>query len=119
MENYIFDIDIDQIGCDGIVVDEELGEVSLYFIAPKSLLRGNFPDANHAEIRVDYPIAHPEAIYATASMSPTKEINGVFTDYDWNYISSTASEIEKLMKLAEREGYSYKNGRNIASGLSD
>ena len=60
------------------------GTTTLYFIAPKEWLGGLYPEAVSAEIGVEYPVAHPEAIYATVMMSPTKATkNDSVEDYDW------------------------------------
>lgn len=75
--------------------------VTLYFFAPKEWLGGLYPEAISAEISVEYPVAHPEAIYATVMMSPTRVTdNNSVEDYDWYDIVLLPTEIEQLMDLA-------------------
>ena len=80
MKGYTFEFDISKVMFDEQYKSDEYETVTLYFFAPKEWLGGLYPEAISAEISVEYPVAHPEAIYATVMMSPT--------------------EIEQLMDLA-------------------
>lgn len=104
MVEFEFSFDIDKVKFEERFVNDELETVTLYFIAPKEWLGDLFPEAVHATISVEYPIAHPEARYASVMISPTKEnSDGGFEDYEWGYIIALPEEIEALMILAEKE----------------
>lgn len=103
MKGFIFDFDISKVEFEERYENKEYETVTLYFMAPKEWLNGNFPEAVHSEISVEYPIDHPEAIYATVMMSPTKtDTDGNSEDYDWFDITLLPSEIELLMDLANK-----------------
>lgn len=80
----------------------EYGTTTLYFIAPKELLCGRYPEAISAEISIEFPTNIPEARYAGVSLSPTKydAENDSYTDYDWFDVDLSYEDIEKLMDLA-------------------
>ena len=103
MKGYTFEFDINKVMFDEQYKSNEHETVTLYFFAPKEWLGGRYPEAISAEISVEYPIAHPEAIYATVMMSPTRvnENDGV-EDYDWYDIVLLPSEVEQLMDLASK-----------------
>lgn len=104
MVEFEFSFDIDKVKFEERFVNDELETVTLYFIAPKEWLGDLFPEAVHATISVEYPIAHPEARYASVMISPTKEdADGSFEDYEWIEIIALPEEIEALMILAEKE----------------
>lgn len=104
MVEFEFIFDIDKVKFEERFVNDELETVTLYFIAPKEWLGNLFPEAVHAEISVEYPIAHPEARYASIMISPTKEDkDGCFEDYEWCDLTASPEEIESLMILAEKE----------------
>ncbi len=104
MVEFEFSFDIDKVKFEERFVNDELETVTLYFIAPKEWLGDLFPEAVHATISVEYPIAHPEARYASVMISPTKEnSDGGFEDYEWGDIIGLPEEIEALMILAEKE----------------
>lgn len=100
----VFSFDINKVKFEERFVNDELETVTLYFIAPKEWLSVLFPEAVHATISVEYPIAHPEASYASLMISPTKEdADGGFEDYEWCDLIALPEEIEALMILAEKE----------------
>lgn len=104
MAEFEFSFDINEVKFEERFVNDELETVTLYFIAPKEWLGNLFPEAVHAEISVEYPIAHPEARYASIMISPTKEDeDGCFEDYEWCDLTASPEEIESLMILAEKE----------------
>lgn len=104
MVEFEFSFDIDKVKFEERFINDELETVTLYFIAPKEWLGDLFPEAVHATISVEYPIAHPEASYASVMISPTKEdADGGFEDYEWCDLTALPEEIEALMILAEKE----------------
>lgn len=104
MVEFEFSFDINEVKFEERFVNDELETVTLYFIAPKEWLGNLFQEAVHAEISVEYPIAHPEARYASIMISPTKEDeDGCFEDYEWCDLTASLEEIEALMILAEKE----------------
>lgn len=103
MKGYTFEFDISKVMFDERYENKEYETVTLYFFAPKEWLGESYSEAISAEISVEYPITHPEAIYATVMMSPTRvtENDGV-EDYDWYDIVLLPSEVEQLMDLAAK-----------------
>ena len=81
---------------------KEYGTTTLYFIAPKDILDGKYPEAEYAEISVEFPMNNPEARYATVEFSPTRYIeeDESYSDYDWYEVDVPYEEIEELIKLA-------------------
>ena len=86
-------------------IDEEYGTTTLYFIAPKEMLNGKYPEAESMEISIEYPTDHFEACYASVEFSPTKydEENDCYTDYEWFDVDMSYEDIEALIELAEKE----------------
>ena len=84
-------------------INEELGIMTLYFIAPKDLFEDIDEDAESVEISIECPTEYISADYATVECSPTKyfEEDGCYVDYDWREISLPYEEIEAFIKLAE------------------
>lgn len=104
MVEFEFSFDIDKVKFEERFINDELETVTLYFIVPKEWLGDLFPEAVHATISVEYPIAHPEASYASVMISPTKEdADGGFEDYEWCDLTALPEEIEALIILAEKE----------------
>lgn len=104
MVEFEFSFDIDKVKFEERFINDELETVTLYFIVPKEWLGDLFPEAVHATISVEYPIAHPEASYASVMISPTKEdADGGFKDYEWCDLTALPEEIEALIILAEKE----------------
>lgn len=103
MKGYTFEFDISKVMLDEQYKSDEHETVTLYFFASKEWLGGQYSEAISAEISVEYPIAHPEAIYATVMMSPTRVTeNDSVEDYDWYDIVLLPSEVEQLMDLATK-----------------
>lgn len=110
MKGYTFEFDISKVMFDEQYKSDEYETVTLYFFAPKEWLGGLYPEAISAEISVEYPVAHPEAIYATVMMSPTRVTdNNSVEDYDWYDIVLLPTEIEQLMDLAMKALLNYQN----------
>ena len=86
--------------------NEELGTTTLYFIAPKEMLKkliptNDYPEAISMEISIEFPTEHIESHYADVCVSPTKEeIEGCTEEYDWYDIDLPYNEIEELIDLA-------------------
>lgn len=79
------------------------GNTTLYFIAPKEMLKTmmikDCSEAVAMEISIELPTNHIEAAYASVCVSPTNEDG---EDYDWYDIDLPYDEIEELIKLAEK-----------------
>lgn len=79
---------------------------SLYFIAPKEILEDKYREDSEietAEILIEYPLAAETlgeaAENAICSISPTKEVDGVSTDFDWYDVLLDENTIKALIKL--------------------
>lgn len=77
---------------------------SLYFIGPKEILDDKYKkdtDVESAEILIEYPLAadtvEEAAEEAVVSISPTKEVDGVSTDFDWYEVYLDATTIKALI----------------------
>ncbi len=84
---------------------EEYETTTLYFIAPKEMLKTfipttNYPEAISMEISIEFPREHIEALYADVCVSPTRKVEGGTEDYDWCDIDLPYNDIEELIKLA-------------------
>ena len=83
------------------------GSCVLWFTVPKEILEelfpNKYPDAENAEISLEFPTLELEAGNATVKISPTKyyEDEESYTDYDWCEIDIPLDEIEALIKLAK------------------
>ncbi len=84
------------------------GETVLYFTAPKELILGDYPEAVSIEISIEFPTDHAEAEYATVEISPTRyvEEDDGYEDYDWREIIIPNEEINALIELARKAGWS-------------
>lgn len=88
--------------------NNEDNETVLYFIAPKELILGDYPDAVSMEISVEFPTDHAYAEYATVEVSPTRYIeeDDYYEDYDWSDFSLSNEDIDALIELARQAGWS-------------
>lgn len=82
------DIDISKIEFEEAYDNAPFQEYTLYFIAPKDLVKDKYPEAEHYTISL-------ELTTRTAMMSPTK--NGI--DYDWSDVELDNDTIDKLICL--------------------
>lgn len=86
--------------------DDGEGTTTLYFIAPKEMLKTtmikDYPEAVAMEISIELPTNNMEARYAGVSVSPTRyvEEDDGYEDYDWYDIYLPYDEIEELIDLA-------------------
>ena len=86
---------------------ETYGTTTLYFIAPKEMLKEfiptkSYPDAISMEISIEFPTNHIEANHANVCVSPTREDENGTEDYEWHDVNIPNDEIEGLIKLAKR-----------------
>ena len=77
-------------------IDEYYESITLYFIGPKEMVVGNYPEAESTTISVEFPINSPHSENATVMISPTKD----GSDYDWSDAYFPEDEIDKLIKYA-------------------
>ena len=85
-------IDISKVKFEEAYDNTPFEEYTLYFIAPKDLVKGKHPEADHSTISL-------ELRTRTAMISPTK--NG--TDYDWYDIELEPDTIDKLIAMQEEK----------------
>lgn len=88
--------------------DEDYRTTTLYFIAPKEMLKtfiptNDYPEAIAMEISIEFPANHIEANYGDVCVSPTREVDGGTEEYDWYDIDLPYDEIEELIKIAMKE----------------
>ena len=93
----------------GILLAIAIGlTVTGYFIIDKKTLEllkpGQYPEAEHGEISVEYPINHPEVPYATCMISPTKD----GSDYDWSDYLFCNEIVTKLIDEIEKHIHAVK-----------
>ena len=88
--------------------NQDDGDTVLYFTAPKEMLWGDYPEAVSMEISVEFPTDHAEAAYANVEISPTRyvEEDDGCEDYDWRECSLPDVEINELIQLARKAGWS-------------
>lgn len=82
------DIDISKIKFEEDYDNELFDEHTLYFIAPKDLVKDKYPEAEHSTISL-------ELTTRTTMISPTKD--GM--DYDWSDIEFDNDIIDRLIEL--------------------
>lgn len=102
----IVDAMIHQISFEESVINCNSNTKSLYFIAPKEILEDKYREDSEietAEILIEYPLAAETlgeaAENAICSISPTKEVDGVSTDFDWYDVLLDENTIKALIKL--------------------
>lgn len=83
-------LDISKVKFEEAYDNTQFEEYTLYFIAPKDLVKDKHPEADHSTISL-------ELRTRTAMISPTK--NG--TDYDWSDIELEPDTIDKLIAMQE------------------
>ena len=81
-------IDISKIEFEEAYDNAQFEECTLYFIAPKDLVKDKHPEAEHSTISL-------ELTTRTTMISPTK--NGM--DYDWYDVELDNDTIDKLIAL--------------------
>lgn len=86
--------------------DRDDGTTVLWFVAPKEMLNGKYPEAESMEIQIECPTEYISASYANVMFSPTKydEDEESYVDYDWFDVYMSEEDIEELIKIAEESG---------------
>jgi hypothetical protein len=88
MMNENMKLDISKIEFEEAYDNEPFEEYTLYFIAPRDLVKDKHPEAAHSTISL-------ELRTRTAMISPTKD----GTDYDWSDIKLDNDTIDRLIAL--------------------
>lgn len=87
-----------------MVINRIMGETTLYFVAPKEMLDTlyplDYPEADSAELSLEFPIGRVNVDNAVCSLSPT--LCG--EDYDWNDIELSRKTIKKLIRASRKGG---------------
>ena len=88
---------------------KEYGTTTFYFVAPKEMLNGKYPEAETMEISIELPTNNMDARYASVMFSPTKyyEEDG-YVDYDWFDAEMPYEDVEALIKLAEEHRFTIR-----------
>lgn len=87
---------------------EDYHTTTLYFTAPKEMLKrfipvNDYPEAVSMEISIEFPEEHIEANHADVCVSPTRlVVDGATEDYDWYDVDIPYDEIDELILLAEK-----------------
>lgn len=84
-------------------ISEEHDTTTLYFSLPSDVLEGKYPEAESAELSIEYPSASPYAENATIMISPTKNTGSEISDYDWQDVSLDMDIVQRLINKAEKE----------------
>lgn len=97
-------MNMEQIKLDEKFCSKDWGSTTLYFTAPKEMLKEFveneiFPEAVSMEISIEFPNCNAPEKYATVQVSPTN-VEG--EDYDWYEISLPDDDILNLIALAEK-----------------
>ena len=88
-------------------INQEFGTTTYYFVAPKEMLLGKYPEAIAMEIAIEVLTNHENA---SVQFSPTKydkETDG-FVDYNWFDGNLSYEEINELLALANRNYHTQK-----------
>lgn len=86
------DLDISKVKFEEAYDNTPFEEYTLYFIAPKDLVKDKHPDAEYSTISLELQTR-------TAMISPTK--NGI--DYDWSDIELDPDTIDKLIAMQKEK----------------
>jgi len=82
------------------------GITSLYFVAPKEMLKtfipnNDYPEAVSMEISLEFPMQENlESKYASICVSPTRQYEDTTEEYDWYDVDLPYDEVEELIALA-------------------
>ena len=91
MQNVIFE--------EAVCFGEKRG---FYFLVTREFMESYglfYPEAKHGELYIECSAdEQPDDI--SVAMSPTKEIDGCMTDYDWRNIEMDRSVTEAILRLA-------------------
>ena len=90
-----------QFTYDETYVSDTFETTTGYFMIDKNFLEelrpGQYPEADHGEISVEYPTDCSEASSAIVMVSPTKD----GSDYDWTDVDLPSEIIEVLINITE------------------
>lgn len=110
---------ISQIVFEEVVVDDISKTQTMYFIAPREILADKYKKDSaieNAEISLAFPLAAEtnteRAAESYLMFSPTKEVDGVITDYDWYEVYLDLDTILRLINKADNH-----NQNNIKGGF--
>lgn len=79
------------------------GTRTLYFNAPKDLVTDQYPEADGADISIEFPLNEQEAHAACAMIGPIKRhADGDEETYDWSEMNLPYEDIERLMQIAAK-----------------
>ena len=87
---------------DDVYRNEEYETLTLYFKAPVDFcgVSEKYPDAESAEISLEFSYVHNfEPALASVMVSPTKNIGGCDTDYDWFGVDLSDFTINELYDI--------------------
>lgn len=94
----------------------EYETTTLYFTAPKDIADGCLDSDIGVEISVEFPTLIEEDFepcYAGVSISPTGDVDGTLTDYDWVDWDAPYEYIEHLLKIYNSGvNHRFKRGTN-------
>lgn len=95
-------LDISQVKFEDTYISEEYGTTTLYFIVPKDILEGKYPEAEFATISLEFSNSGFVYCDVNTCCSPTKYVpeEDGYLDYDWFDISLSDEDIGRLLKLA-------------------
>lgn len=82
-------------------VEDSLGNIVAYFIAPKEFLGDKYTEAEHSTISIEWNDCGKDMSAYTAMISPTKDGE----DYDWLPLDLDISEVEQLVIKSIRVSY--------------
>lgn len=104
-----------EIQFDDSYYDIEQKQIVYYFIAPAQLIKDIYPgkydndDVQSTEIRIalscveNQPINYKELETSYCQISPTKDEEGIFFDYDWTDYDLSWETIDSLADFAEEQ----------------
>ena len=91
-------VDISKIEFEERYIDT-VGNICLYFIAPKELVSDKFPEAEHSTISIIYHTSDMYIDNCFTEISPTKD----GSDYDWSHIDLEKDDIRQLISKAAQK----------------
>ena len=91
-------VDISKIEFEESYIDT-VGNIVLYFIAPKELVSDKFPEAEHSTISITYHTSDMYLDNCFTEISPTTD----GSDYDWSLIDLEKDDIRQLISKAAQK----------------
>ena len=96
-DNFILNYHKDEIKFDEMFESEDTGTTTFYFTAPKEVFNGRYPEADSAEIRIEFPTNNMDTSNTIVAFSPTKDGE----DYDWYDVYLSEDDIKMLLRLSK------------------